>query len=221
MFWVFYVALEPYVRRRWPQSLISTTRLLRGNWRDPVVGGHVLVGTAMGIGVLVLQLTSLELTSQDPWGGVDSTAMSTFILPAVLGLGPAVAMLVQSLVAGSGLALGLFFLFFLLRVALKRAWIAATVLLALLAASGILNGVPAGALVVSIGANLIGLVMIVRLGLLTQVVGQSINATLNTALITTDPSAWYFHQTVLVLVTVVGLAVWSFHATLGGRRLLR
>ncbi len=38
-FWVLYVALEPYVRRRWPQSLISKDRLLAGefetrSWAD-------------------------------------------------------------------------------------------------------------------------------------------------------------------------------------------
>lgn len=44
--WVLYMALEPYLRRRWPQSLISWTRLLAGDARDPLVEGHILVGRA-------------------------------------------------------------------------------------------------------------------------------------------------------------------------------
>jgi hypothetical protein len=47
--WLFYVALEPYVRRFWPQLLIGWTRLLSGRFRDPVVGRDVLVGVAAGM----------------------------------------------------------------------------------------------------------------------------------------------------------------------------
>ena len=49
LFWLLYMAFEPIVRRRWPQSLISWTRLLNGAMADPVVGGHVLVGLALGL----------------------------------------------------------------------------------------------------------------------------------------------------------------------------
>ena len=48
--WTLYMALEPYVRRRWPQSMITWSRLLGGGFRDPLVGGHVLAGIALGIG---------------------------------------------------------------------------------------------------------------------------------------------------------------------------
>jgi len=43
-FWVLYIALEPYVRRRWPATLVSWSRLLAGGFRDPLVGRDVLVG---------------------------------------------------------------------------------------------------------------------------------------------------------------------------------
>src|ERR1035438_9936718 len=49
LYWLLYVALEPYVRRRWPQSLISWSRLLAGGFRDPLVGGQVLIGIAVGV----------------------------------------------------------------------------------------------------------------------------------------------------------------------------
>src|SRR5262249_43547395 len=47
---VLYMALEPFVRRRWPQSLISWTRLLNGDVKDPLVGGHMLIGATLGAG---------------------------------------------------------------------------------------------------------------------------------------------------------------------------
>ena len=41
--WLFYIAAEPYVRRRQPELLISWNRVLRGYFRDPVGGAqHIL-----------------------------------------------------------------------------------------------------------------------------------------------------------------------------------
>ncbi|HXA66555.1 MAG TPA: serine/threonine-protein kinase [Bryobacteraceae bacterium] len=42
--WLAYLAIEPYARRHWPDSLISWNRLLAGRLRDPLVASHVLVG---------------------------------------------------------------------------------------------------------------------------------------------------------------------------------
>jgi hypothetical protein len=52
--WALYLAFEPYVRRRWPQSMISWSRVLSGGFRDPLVGGHLLIGVALGIGLALL-----------------------------------------------------------------------------------------------------------------------------------------------------------------------
>ena len=46
--WLIYVALEPIVRRRWPDLLISWTRLLSGRFRDPLVGRDLLAGLLLG-----------------------------------------------------------------------------------------------------------------------------------------------------------------------------
>ncbi|MEE8138864.1 MAG: serine/threonine-protein kinase, partial [Thermoanaerobaculia bacterium] len=49
LLWLTYIALEPFVRRRWPESMVSWTRLMSGRIRDPLVGSHILLGAAMGI----------------------------------------------------------------------------------------------------------------------------------------------------------------------------
>src|SRR5580704_10924186 len=46
--WLLYIALEPYVRRRWPATLVSWTCLLAGGFRDPLVGRGVLGGCLSG-----------------------------------------------------------------------------------------------------------------------------------------------------------------------------
>ena len=47
--WVLYVALEPYVRRHRPELVVSWTRLLAGEWNDPMVGRDVLIGATLGL----------------------------------------------------------------------------------------------------------------------------------------------------------------------------
>ena len=45
-----YLAFEPFVRKLWPEVLISWTRLLSGDYRDPMVGRDILVGAMLAIG---------------------------------------------------------------------------------------------------------------------------------------------------------------------------
>jgi len=54
-FWLVYVALEPYVRRNWPDALVSWTRLCHGQARNPVVASHILAGivAAEAFGMIV------------------------------------------------------------------------------------------------------------------------------------------------------------------------
>ena len=47
--WMLYMAVEPWVRRQWPKTIISWSRLLAGGWHDPVVGRDILLGVALGV----------------------------------------------------------------------------------------------------------------------------------------------------------------------------
>jgi len=46
--WIYYLALEPYVRRVWPRMLIGLMRVFSGRWRDPAIGREVLIGVTTG-----------------------------------------------------------------------------------------------------------------------------------------------------------------------------
>src|ERR1700730_13326649 len=60
LLWLLYFALEPYVRRRWPNTIISWSRVLGGSLRDPLVGRDILVGVLFGIcWALLSQLENL------------------------------------------------------------------------------------------------------------------------------------------------------------------
>jgi hypothetical protein len=52
--WLTYLAIEPAVRRSWPNMLISWSRLMGGAWRDQRVGRDVLAGVSVGVGATLL-----------------------------------------------------------------------------------------------------------------------------------------------------------------------
>ncbi|HEV2691158.1 MAG TPA: serine/threonine-protein kinase, partial [Bryobacteraceae bacterium] len=50
-----YISFEPFVRRKWPETIVSWSRVLVGGFRDPLVGRDVLLGTLMGVtGTVIL-----------------------------------------------------------------------------------------------------------------------------------------------------------------------
>src|SRR5256885_141841 len=132
--WALYVALEPFVRRRWPQRIISWSRLLRGDFRDPLVGRDILIGAAAG-GLIIF---SSGLGPVLRWLG------RPFQLPNNPG-----SEIIGSLFWGrfsSQLTAGLFlsfialFLLLLFVVILRREGLALTLLWVLIAGFGILVG---------------------------------------------------------------------------------
>jgi len=46
---LLYLAVEPFVRRYWPDSLISWMRMVNGRLRDPLAASHLLVGVSAGV----------------------------------------------------------------------------------------------------------------------------------------------------------------------------
>src|SRR6266478_6280678 len=121
---VLYLALEPYVRRRDPHTLISWSRLLAGQWRDPLVGRDLLIGAAYGVLLTVFEQSDnflLPLFGRLPPmpGGLESGTL--------LGVRPALGALLFYVLVFLLYSLLVFFFLFLLRLALRRDWIAALV----------------------------------------------------------------------------------------------
>jgi len=63
---LLYVALEPFVRRVSPERLVSWTRLLAGDVRDPMVARDVLVAVAIAFANMGLALLPLTLLARPP-----------------------------------------------------------------------------------------------------------------------------------------------------------
>ena len=57
MFWLLYLAVEPYIRRFWPSTLVSWSRLLfTKQWRDPLVGRDILLGVGLGMLIYIVDI---------------------------------------------------------------------------------------------------------------------------------------------------------------------
>ena len=112
--WLLYVAIEPYVRRNWPDSLISWSRFCAGRVRNALVASHILAG-------LVLVFSALAVRS------VLMASFTTVFLGDVGALdnfGNGAVSLLGGYTIGAPLCLGALLLVVLLRLGVRRVWIA-------------------------------------------------------------------------------------------------
>ncbi len=209
--WLLYVALEPLIRRRWPDSLIAWTRLLSGRFSDPLVGRVLLAGALLGIfGAIARELRELALRAfvatppipPFPW---DTTLRGPRAVATHLS-NPAIAMF---------FALATAMLYFLLRAVLRKEWLAASVFVLFFAVPSFLEGGPiSGAFGLVVAAA--SILVFLRFGLLALVFADLFGHCLQFPL-TTDSSAWYAGTSLFVLSYLAALAIYGFRIALAGR----
>jgi hypothetical protein len=212
------VALEPYVRRRWPGRIIAWNRLLAGDWRDPLVGRDLLLGAFFGCALTVLGYAQ-ELSPQ--WMGRPPLAPSPVHLRGLFGIET-----VPSLLAGQVLSSMLFsatimFLLLLLtivtrheRVAVGLLWL---IMVPLFFGSGNLAvDVPVGALV-----SFVTLFVLLRFGMLALVFMEFFLLFFSLYPITSDLTAWHAGASVFAAALGVALILYGCKSALAGQPLFR
>jgi predicted Ser/Thr protein kinase len=215
--WLLYISLEPFVRRRWPGSLISWSRLLSGSIRDPLVGRDVLVGCVLGVvGVLLFFLTYGVAS----WIGVPQEQPFVGPLRLFLGARAVVAVATWSLVSPVFFALAMLFMLFLLRVLLRSEWAAVVLLVMILTAPEVLQSdAPLLIGIANVLAYGVTLFVLARFGLLAVVVSFAFGTILQWFPITTELSAWYFGIGLTGVLLLLGLTAYAFYTSLGGQPL--
>jgi serine/threonine-protein kinase len=208
LFWAIYLALEPFVRRHWPQTLVSWTTLLGGRVGDPIVGRDILIGVALGVLIALLIRTTLLFDDTPVW-----SATELLLGPrSVLGY-----LLMQSLYAVRS-ALFFFYLLFLLRVWLRNKWAAALAFVLLFA---VLDALDSPRPLFEGGATLMYFLMlaaaVLRWGLTTLTVSLLVANLLLTFPATSNLSAWYATATILVLAVPLAFATRGFYTSTRGR----
>lgn len=223
--WVMYIALEPLVRRRWPHRIISWTRFLNGDFRDPLVGRDILIGAALGLG---LTLTYYFWTLAPGWLGRPPAAPGRIDITTLLGFRRFISQFANTSLTGLLQALGFLFLLLLLTIVLRKQWLAVAVGWLLLTAPFFFIGYDArtdssfDVLIHLFFAGLSATIIItalVRFGLLTAAFLIFFSQMTWFLPITSDFTVWYAWSTVFVLFLLTALAVYGFILSLGGQKL--
>src|ERR1700719_1431819 len=214
--WILYIALEPYVRSKWPQTIVSWSRLLAGNLQDPLVGRDILFGTLLGLAWALVYITCyvfhIRVGERPLLSQLDflEGTRATF----AVWLGNVVAALFGLLI--------FFFLLVLLRVLVRNRWLAAAIFIVLFAAPKVLGSDhpwidgPVWMVIYAIAAF-----AVVRFGLIVLAMAVfTANVLLNVPY-TLDFSAWYAPGVICVQLSFLALAVWGFYLALAGQKLVK
>ena len=211
--WLFYLAVEPFVRRRWPQTIVSWSRILSGKLRDPLVGGDILIGVAFG---LFWCLLFLAMFVYDQAHGGAPNAGGVDVLLGIRFVGAA---LLQQLAGGVMFVFGTFFLMFVLRLALRKEWLAACVLVAIFVADKGLSTSEPWTIPVFVVVYAVYAVLMLRYGIVPLIVAVFTADCLINAPLTLDFSSWYISTTLVALLVFLGIALYGFRCTLAGKPL--
>jgi serine/threonine-protein kinase len=218
--WLAYVAVEPFVRRRWPRVLVAWNRLLAGEFRDPLVGRDLLAGCVLGVVWVLLNFLSHPVARwlgvpNDPQAGVGLGTMYLIsgphaILAAVSGL------LLNDVVIGFITLVVLF----LLRALLRSTAAAATIVVLILAVT-VGKDVEYPLFFWSLFALMFATVVcaLIRFGPIAWCAEGVFGSILLSFPITPDLSAWYFGIGLTGLFLALALALYGFYTSLGGQPL--
>jgi hypothetical protein len=221
---LFYLALEPAVRRRWPWGQTAWNRLLAGRFRSPLVGRDVLAGLVFGVSMAllapVISLSAEALGLPPPRATAGGPPSPHGPLPPLTA-----ALLIPA--AGVGAALETYLLAFLLSLLFRRPWLywPAFVVICTSGSAAIVPQATAGAQAVWITSAVIYWAVIAafiyRFGWLGTLVGASSFLWVARTPLTADVSAWYFGWGLVGAAVVLGLGVYGFVTAVGGQRLFR
>jgi Protein kinase domain len=213
--WLLYIAMEPSVRRRWPATLVSWSRLLAGGFRDPLVGRDVLVGCLLGAFASLPRLgwfvpSWLGEPPAQPLSGPQFQFLGarTIIASISSGLGGALVV-----------ALAFLFVLFLMRALLRKQWAAAAAFVVLLSGLSVAGSQDAlAAFVVLLVLNGVTVFLLIRLGLLALVACFVFQfCLLENFPLTTQESVWYAGISLAGILLMAAVAFYSFYISLGGR----
>jgi serine/threonine protein kinase len=215
--WLLYMALEPYVRKLWPQTIISWTRLISGRIRDPLVGRDVLFGIMLALTWVLIY--EIRLSFSVARFGLAPQLLSTDYL---LGLRRTLGACVVQLPGGIQGTLFFFTILIAFRYLLRKPWAAALGFVAVFTALKAL-GSPHPAIEIGSSILIYGIAAfaLVRFGLVTLAVAVFVANIMLNVPATFDFSRWYAPNAMSVPVGLLVLVVWSFYTALGGQKIVK
>ena len=214
--YMIYIALEPDVRRRSPETMISWSRALRGRLTDPLVGRDLLIGAALG--VLVEFLGQLGHMAPAWIGRAPTLATPSVGFNATLpfDLATVMAQVIASVLFASALVLVYLLLYVLIR---RRSFTTAVFVLLLLAGAAVTEGM---SLSLIFAALKVGVVVwtLARFGMLPLIVALTVAGALEQIPMTFDPRSIFGPSSYGLIALIILTAGYGLRTCLGGQRLL-
>jgi Protein kinase domain len=213
--WIAYIAVEPFVRRHWPRTIITWTRVLGGGLRDPLVGRDILLGLLVGIGydLIIAAAGTLEMRQGEP----PSRAIAPWALTGFLAFSSHWLNHLVGAVTASFLFL---LLLFLLRLLLRKEWLAAIAFVVVFA--GIRGPAGEHPLIETAMYTLIyGILVALMLGygFLAVMVCVFVTDLVANLAFTTDFSAWYGSTSLLTVLSLIAISLFAFRTSTAGKPL--
>ncbi len=209
--WMIYLALEPYVRRIWPETIISWSRILAGRIADPLVAAHILIGMVIGVAYMLID----QFKNMVPeWLGRALALPRVDVKVRMLAFNSPSSTLMLTMVQAVAAALLCLLLLVLLRLILRGKWLAGAAFILVGAAVSVrwhaadpLNWCFESAMVVLL------MIALVRFGLVTAIAAIFTAWSIWNQPITSDLSIWYAQSTILEFVMIVALATTAWVLT--------
>jgi hypothetical protein len=202
--YVMYVALEPFIRRRWPQVLTGWSRVFAGPLRDPLVGYETLVGLALALGASALNLALLY------WSAGSTT---TTDLNALQGIRRVAAFLAVQLSDALFTALAIGFLAALLREGLRREWLVTGAIVVIFALLGsnfeTFTGMWWMGPVMGATLGVAAILALVKFGLVSLTAFYFVWTFLQQGPALLQPSAWYSGVSLFVFCATLAMSFWA------------
>ena len=216
--WLLYMALEPYVRKYSPDIMMSWNRLLGGRVRDPRVGRDLLVGIVAG---LTIAIAGYVVSLLPGWIGYPPIAPRATSVELLMSTRRAVSWLLRQPTNTLINAMLITLVFALVRMAVKRTWIAAVVTIGIgtfvvVAQSNL--GLLWIAVAYGIVLSLVYIGVLVRFGMLPLMMAYLTN-TIVTSGLTADVNKLYAPTSVWLMAIGVATAAFGFYASRAGEPL--
>jgi len=212
--WVLYMAIEPYMRRRWPEMLISWSRVLTGKIYDARIGRDVMLGALGGAAMAVIQNSVNALPAWFHVANIQPVRTGHLTLRGPAGMISALSY-DTNLAVQWALATGAFLV--VARFLTRRDWVAVILSgvslgLVVLPADNLLIAVPAVLLCAAIVYSLL-----FRFGLLSVAVTLFFYFVLRRFPLTFDFSQWFVWRSIFSISVLIAIALYAWLAINAGR----
>jgi serine/threonine-protein kinase len=226
LFWscfagMMYLAFEPYLRKHAPERVISWSRLLAGDWRDPLVGRDVLIGAVAGLVCMVLgslrHLLPVWLGEPPliPWGISNPNGL------ALLGIRGFPVLFLNQISASLVQAFMISFLVLFFGLLFRRKWMGNAVVWLIFFAFAFSGDIaadrPLSGMLWSMVFPTYLVLTAARFGVLAMMSAFVFYHIVVFYPITTELSAWYAGDFVLCAGFLAALAIYGFYVSLAGQ----